>query len=257
MEHLIERLQDLEKRLQRGAILFLDYDGTLIPIARRPELAALAPDMKGLLRSLAGRFKVAIISGRSLFDLEKLVGVRGIYYVGNHGLEISGPGVKFVQREAGRTSPAIAEICRKLERGLEKIDGAIIENKGLTASLHYREVKRKQIADMREIFEEIVKPYAISEVIRVTHGKKVFEIKPNIKWDKGNAVLWIIEAVDPKKELVPVYIGDDRTDEDAFLALKNRGITILVSEKPKESHAKFFLRDVKEVKMFLKKLVKL
>lgn len=256
MEHVLCHLQELEKRLKKGAIIFLDYDGTLTPIVKRPELAVLHPDTRRLLRFLARHFKVVIISGRSLSDVKRLVKLKSVYYVGNHGLEISGPKLKLVKHEAKCVRPVIAEICGKLQKGL-KIDGVIIEDKELTASIHYRTVKQKQIMNLKKIFGEIVKPYATSEVIKVTHGKKVFEIKPNVEWDKGKAVLWIIGVIDPKGKLTPIYLGDDRTDEDAFLALKNWGITVLVSEKPKKSHAKLFLRNMKEVKIFLMSLLKM
>ncbi len=108
---------------------------------------------------------------------------------------------------------------------------------------------------LKGIFEEVVGPHIDAGEVRVTQGKKVFEVRPNVEWDKGKAALRIIELVDPKKELMPFYIGDDRTDEDAFLALGDKGITILVSGELKESHAKFFLKNVREVETFLRKLI--
>ena len=110
---------------------------------------------------------------------------------------------------------------------------------------------------MNRIFEKIVKPCVASGSIKVTVGKKVLEIRPNLNWDKGKAVLWIINIIDPKKKLTTVYIGDDQTDEDAFLALNSRGITVLVSGKRKRSKAKFFLRNIGEVKTFLEHLTEI
>lgn len=243
----------LGKRLERPFLL-LDYDGTLTPIVERPELAALPPAMRGVLKSVSARHKVTIVSGRSLPDIRKLVGIKGVYYVGNHGLEISGPGVKFVQPQALRARPTIAQLCGKLRKWLKGIEGAIVENKGLTASVHYRLVARRELRDLKKIFKEVVKPHVDSGEIRVTQGKKVFEIRPNIEWDKGKAMLWVIDVIDPEKKLTPIYMGDDQTDEDAFSALKERGITVLVSGERKKSNAKFFLRDVGEVKTFLEKL---
>ncbi len=234
--------------------MLLDYDGTLTPIVKSPELAALPSNTRKLLRSLVRHFKVAIISGRSLADVKRLVKLKGVHYVGNHGLEISGPKAKLVKREAKRTRPVIAEICGKLREMLERIEGVIVEDKGLTASVHYRLVRRELLVDLKKIFEWVVKPYIASGAIRVTRGKKIFEIKPSIEWDKGKAVLWIINVIDPKGKLTPIYMGDDQTDEDAFLALKHRGITVLISEKPKKTHAKFFLKNVDEVETFLRKL---
>lgn len=257
MKHLLDQLQKLRKNLRTGAILLLDYDGTIVPIAKRPELALLPQDTKKLLKSLSNRFKVVIISGRSLSSVKGLVGLRGVYYVGNHGFEINGPNVNVVKQEAKRTRPVISDICRKLREKIGKIEGVVLEDKKLTASVHYRLVTGEKLGNFKKIFEGMIKPYVKLGKIRVTEGKKVFEIRPNIEWDKGKAALWIINMVDPKKELTPVYIGDDQTDEDAFFALKDRGITILVSEEPKKSHAKFFLRNVGEVKIFLGKMAQM
>ncbi len=254
MKHLLSQLHEIEK-LKGRAILFLDYDGTLTPIVKSPKLAVLPANTRKLLESLVKHFKVVIISGRSLADVKGSIKLEGIYYVGNHGLEISGPKVKLVKRGAKRASPAITKICRELREGLIKIEGAFVEDKGLSASLHYRLVRPGQIVHLKRNFERIVKPYTASGAIKVTHGKKIFEIRPNVEWDKGKATLWIIDIVDPGRELTPIYIGDDQTDEDAFLALKNKGITVLISEKPRKTHAKFFLRNVDEVKIFLKALL--
>ncbi|MEW6592881.1 MAG: trehalose-phosphatase, partial [Candidatus Hadarchaeota archaeon] len=179
----------------------------------------------------------------------------GIYYVGNHGLEISGPKTRLVMSQAERMRPTIHRICRELKIRLRGIEGAIIEDKGVTASVHYRLVSQRKIEVLKGAFRGVVKHYVRLGMVKVTTGKKVFEIRPNVEWDKGRAVLWIINVVDPKKKLIPLYFGDDQTDEDAFSALKDKGITVLLSKKRKKSHAKFFLRDVGEVKVFLERLV--
>lgn len=253
MEHLLSHLR-LES-LRRGAMLLFDYDGTLTPIVERPELAVLNPDMKRLFKSLDKRFKVAIISGRSLADIKKLVGLKGIYYAGNHGFEISGPRVYLVNPEAERVAPVMAEICNKLRAKAASIKGIIVENKGLTASVHYRLVRPGRFGALRKAFNKIVKPSIDAGIVKVTRGKKVLEIRPNVEWDKGKAVLWLVDVINPPGGTSIFYVGDDRTDEDAFLALKDKAITILVSKKPKKSHAKFFLKNVREVGIFLKKLV--
>ena len=257
MKHVFILLNSWNKSISPRVLLLLDFDGTLAPVARRPELATLSRDTRRLLRALARRYKVGVISGRPLVDIKRLVGLRELYYSGNHGFEISGAGIQLVKPQAKRARPLITKLCGELSGELGNIKGVIIENKELTASVHYRLVEQGKIKNMRKILERTAKPYIDSGAVKVAHGKKVFEIMPNIDWDKGKAVLWIMNVVDPEGKLVPVYIGDDRTDEDAFLALKKRGITILVSEKPKKSHAKFFLRNVNEVRMFLRALLKM
>ena len=249
MKHL---LKHLDKIKNKKLILLLDYDGTLTPIVSRPELAVLSDDMRDVLKRIAKRYPLAIISGRSLDDVRDMVNVDGIYYAGNHGFEISNDR-KLMHPEAEKTKPVIAEICERMQEKLGYIKGSIVENKGVTASVHYRMVSDDDFIEMEKIFNEVIVPYVEKGGIKITHGKKVFEIRPNIEWDKGKAVEFVIDAIGKKG--TPVYIGDDRTDEDAFTALKDKGITVLVSEKIKETNAEYYLRNVDEVKSFLEGLL--
>lgn len=256
MEHLLSGWRKLEKRLTSGRLLLLlDYDGTLTPIIGRPEKATLSADVRRLLSRLLKHYPTAIISGRSLKDIRKLVGLRKIYYAGNHGLEIDGPGLKLVEPVAKKMASTVSKICGDLKSELGNIDGVIVEDKGLTASIHYRLVAPGKLGDLKRIFTKITKPYLSAGRIKIVRGKKVLEIRPNIDWDKGKAVLWIIEALKLKGRALPVYLGDDITDEDAFRALRIKGITILVSKAPRKSNAEYFLRDVDEVEVFLRKLI--
>ncbi len=254
MNHLFDRWAEVSRGLRNPLLLF-DYDGTLTPIVSRPELAVLSTEMKELLMLASKRYRLGIISGRSLHDVRKFVGLRGIYYAGNHGFEVRGPGVNLVKSEAREVRPFLSELCRKLRKELAPIRGVLIEDKGLTVSLHYRLVPREDVGKVKKTLRETAEPYLRSGHLRITHGKKVLEIRPNIDWDKGKAVLWLWRVLDPKRELKPVYVGDDRTDEDAFIALKEKGITILVSRRWKNSAAKFFVRNVSEVGEFIRRLL--
>ncbi|MFQ6129399.1 MAG: trehalose-phosphatase [Candidatus Hadarchaeaceae archaeon] len=257
MEYLFNRWEEVERALAPGALLLLDYDGTLTPIVERPELAILSSDMKELLKGVSRHYTLGIISGRSLADVRRIVGLGGIYYAGNHGFEISGPNVELVKPEAERVRPILVKLCEELRGKLGNIKGAIVEDKGSTVSVHYRLVAEEEFEHLKNIFEKAVGPHIDSGVVKVTQGKKVFEIRPNVEWDKGKAVLWISGVVDPKGKLMPIYLGDDRTDEDAFSALKEKGVTILVSEGPVESNAKYFVKNVDEVKIFFERLINL
>lgn len=254
MKYLFDYWEEIKMSFERGIILLTDYDGTLTPIVDKPELALLSEDTRVLLREISGQYPIAIISGRSLADIKDLVGVDGIYYAGNHGLEISGPGLDLKKPEADRTRPLIAKICNQLQDVLGHIEGAIVENKGLTASVHYRLVSDVDFYRLENVFKKVIHPYLSTGKIRMNSGKKVFEIRPNLGWNKGKAARWMIDSVAHQKDSLPIYIGDDRTDEDAFAALKDHGITILVSEKIKSSNAEYFLRNVGEVRVFLEKL---
>jgi len=258
MEYLYDRWGEVQKALAPGALLLFDYDGTLTPIVEKPEFAHLSEDMRDLLTRASQDYVLGIISGRPLKEVKKLVNLRGIYYSGNHGFEVEGPAVKLVKREAEQARPILKKICDELKGKLDRVEGAIVEDKGLTASVHYRLVAPKDLEKLKKTFEGTLKPHVDSGNVKITHGKKVFEIRPNVEWDKGKAVLWLIDIIKPPKDIPPVYVGDDRTDEDAFLALKNKNaITILVSDEAKRSNASYFVKGVDEVKTLLEKLINL
>jgi alpha,alpha-trehalase len=238
--------------------LFLDYDGTLTPIVKTPQQAVLSKTRRAALSkiALAPHITLAVISGRMISDLKKRVGLKGIYYAGNHGFEIQGPRVNITHRKALSAKPLLRKIKAELKKSLKGIRGMIIEDKILTLSLHYRLVKARDFRTICRLFPKIVAPYKKTNKIRITHGKKVFEIRPNIAWDKGKAVLWFLKKIAKKSKAIPVYIGDDTTDEDAFKVLKRKGVTIRVG-KTRKTHAQQHLRNVNAVYKFLESLVKI
>lgn len=235
--------------------LFLDYDGTLTPIVKRPGMAQLSAPRRSLLKRLARspHFAVAIVSGRMLPDVKKKVGIKGFYYVGNHGFEIAGPKLKFTHPKARTAKPILRRIKNGLLRRLKGIKGVIIEDKVLTMSLHYRLVRQRDLEKVKITFHALTQPHLKNKKIRITHGKKVFEIRPNARWDKGRAVLWLLKKRVKGRKVTPVYIGDDTTDEDAFRALGKRGITIHVG-RAKQTLARRRLNDVQGVYRFLSRL---
>lgn len=261
MKSLLKNWAGVEKRIRRSGhvLLFLDYDGTLTPIVRRPEKALLSPSTGKLLEKLRAdpRYTLAVISGRSLRDVRKLVGLRGIVYAGNHGLELAGPKIRYINPHAKRARPLLARIARRLRRELGAVPGAAVENKGLTLTIHFRGVKAGERQLVGMIFDGITRPYRRKRKIRVARGKCVFEVRPPVKWNKGTMVLWILkrtEAIRKGEEILPVYLGDDLTDEDAFQALSGRGITVLVGDPNPLSRAGYRLSGVREVRTFLRKL---
>ncbi|MFH1347913.1 MAG: trehalose-phosphatase [Candidatus Margulisiibacteriota bacterium] len=237
----------------KDLFIFLDYDGTLTPIVNKPHQAKLSSARRSFLKKFSQlpHVKLIIISGRMLSDLKKRVGIPNIYYAGNHGFEISGPGTKLVHPKARSAKPVLKKLGSLLVGKLKSIKGVLVEDKILTLSVHYRLVTKKDLPKVEEIFQEIIRPYLKTKMIRVSHGKKVFEVRPNIKWDKGQAVLWFLNKKAKGKKVFPVYIGDDTTDEDAFKALKNRGSTFRVGRTTKTC-AEHFLKDVDQVYMLLR-----
>lgn len=234
--------------------LLLDYDGTLTEIASTPEQATLPPSTRSLLRVLSHRprMTVAVISGRSLNELRRLVMVRDLIYIGNHGLEMWQNG-----RQAGLILPqcsqeAVARIRSQLATLVAEIPGALVEDKGLSVSLHYRLVPQRLERHLMGAFAREIAPLLHSSGLTVLHGKKVIELRPRVNWTKGHAARWVMKQI-RRRSVLPIYIGDDVTDEDAFRAL-TEGITIRVGPRA-GSKARYYVRDVKEVTALLGWLV--
>jgi trehalose-phosphatase len=206
--------------------VFLDYDGTLVPIRGRPELARLTVERRDELALLGKELFVGIVSGRPLAQLRRMVGLPGLVYVGNHGLEIWASGRTWVHPEAARAKRKIARAVSAIKSGACDFPGIFVENKGLTASVHFRQVPARHHAPLRAIVADEVRRSRGDLVL--SRGKKVFEIRPNIPWDKGRGVLELLRRPRGLRAFFPVYIGDDQTDEDAFRALRDRGMTIRV-----------------------------
>ncbi len=249
-----EKRDELWARVgNRRVAVFLDYDGTLTPIVGRPELAVLSEEMRETLAALSQRCPVMVISGRDRGDVERLVGLKGLVYAGCHGFDIAGPeGPGLSHLEASGYAPIVAQAARDLERELAPIPGIIVENKTYAVAVHFRLAGTEDIGRVEHIVDGVV---ARNPQLRKTGGKKVFELRPNMDWDKGKAVLWLLDALDlDTAEVVPLYIGDDVTDQDAFDALHGKGLSILVAQDPQATRADYRLADPAEVGRFLEEL---
>jgi alpha,alpha-trehalase len=235
--------------------VFLDYDGTLTPIVARPDLALLSEEMRAVLRALAARCSVAVISGRDLADVRRLVGLDNLVYAGSHGFDICGPDGRRIQHQGGAAFTAAAERATQMLRpALAAIQGALVEPKRFAVAVHYRQVPE---ADVPQIEAEIDRVIAAVPELRRTDGKKVFELRPRFDWNKGKAVLWLLDALGQNgSDILPFYLGDDLTDEDAFVALRRQGVTIFVGQ-PGPTAALYVLADSGEVGAFLSKLTRL
>ena len=237
-------LDNLEELSMNDIFLFLDYDGTLTPIVDRPDEACLSDDMRDILLSLSRFVPIAIISGRALSDVMERVGIRDLVYAGNHGAEIWTGRRRAVSHNIAEERVLLEELLAGLRDGLAAIPGAILEDKGITASMHFRLVGAHDQGRLFDVFWKAVKGY--ENAFRITSGKKVLEIRPTRAWDKGKAVLWIWEKLGEGK--TPLYIGDDSTDGDAFRAVKGSGISVCIGNNP---GADYFLKNQSEVKSFL------
>ena len=300
--------------------MFLDYDGTLTPIVRDPDAALLSARARAAVRALACLFPTAIVSGRARDKVEAFVQLPELYYAGSHGMDIVGPREKWGDGEstaagdaAGDAStptttttatlafrpaqdwaPIMDALHARLAAGVAPVPGATVEHNTFCVSVHYRNVARSRWDDVATIVSDAV---AATPGVRASRGRKVLEIKPEIDWDKGAALSHLLDALGlggggggdtsttTADDVLPIYIGDDTTDEDAFKLLARRGgrsvvdgddatdatpsssttpltdadrvrggVGVLVTSRPKPSAASYSLRDPGEVLVFLSRL---
>ena len=208
-------------------IVFLDFDGTLTPIVPRPNRARLSRPVRKTLRKLVCQLPVVVISGRTLTDLRQRVGVPGVCYVGHHGLSCfeTGKGVTWL------TAPPHRSLVRRWLQALriaaEGIDGAFVEDKGVTVALHDRLVKPKQRARLRRRARRVLAPWIAQGSVSLLQGRRVLEARSSRAGDKGTAVSTLLRRPWARHR-VPVYFGDDHTDFDAFSVVHDRGLAIRI-----------------------------
>ena len=248
---------EISKRLEgKRPALFLDYDGTLTPIVSRPELAVLSDNSRSILDRLAASFPTAIISGRGRDDVERLVGLPDLAYAGSHGFDIVGPGGAAVGHAvADWIEPVMGRVAEMVKPQLEGIDGTLVEEKRFSIAVHYRLADEASVPRVESIIDEAV---ASDARLKKAYGKKVFEVRPDVDWDKGKALLFLVEALGlDGPDVVPFYIGDDVTDEDAFEVLRECGIGVLVSETPRPTAATYWVQAPWEVYALFERLLSL
>ncbi|MFB6140397.1 MAG: trehalose-phosphatase [Halosimplex sp.] len=231
-----------------GVVCCLDFDGTLAPIVDDPDAAAMPDPVRERVTDLAdcAAVDLAVVSGRELADLRERVGVDGVAYAGNHGLELRYDGREVVNPRAERRRDAVDRVCESLEGRLAHVPGVEVENKSLTATVHVRRVPDGRVAEVdRTVRDTVEEVMATGPALEIRDGKAIREIRPAVDWDKGRAVERLVdEAPD---DWLPLYVGDDTTDEDAFGALRDADgrLGVLVGER--ETAADYRLEDVRDV----------
>ncbi|UCH44676.1 MAG: bifunctional alpha,alpha-trehalose-phosphate synthase (UDP-forming)/trehalose-phosphatase [Nitrospiraceae bacterium] len=240
-KYLLNHLSDIPKE---DLFLFLDYDGTLTPIVDSPERAIIDEDTLMLIRKLQGIMPVAIVTGRSLNNIMDIIKIGNLVYAGNHGAEIWDGNKLVIDQQIADSREMLNIMIAQLKATLSPIQGLIIEDKGITASIHFRMVSPHDICRVHDVFWAIAERH--KEMFTITSGKKVFEIRPHGMWNKGDAVKWIWGNIGENR--LPLYIGDDLTDEDAFKAIRGKGIGVSVE---KSEEADYYMKTQDEVKAFL------
>jgi alpha,alpha-trehalase len=253
----LRRLREIAAALEgRTPAVFLDYDGTLTPIVDRPEDALLPPEARRAVEHLAARCPVAVVSGRDLDDVRALVGVDGISYLGSHGFDILTPDGSRHQK-AREHLPALEAAEADIRPALEAIPGSRLERKRFAIALHYRQVSGDATAEVEAAVDRAA---AGHPELRKTGGKKVFELRPAVDWDKGKAARWLLGVLGlDGGDVLALYIGDDETDEDAFRAIRDRGLGIVVrgESDQRPTAARYQLGHPGEVARFLDELASL
>ncbi|MFA5146836.1 MAG: trehalose-phosphatase [Candidatus Omnitrophota bacterium] len=262
MKYFFDEWDALKEMLKKDRIfLFLDFDGTLTPIADTPGQAVLPKKTKELLKALSGngQFRVAIVSGRALDDVREKVGLDGLIYVGNHGLEVYDSRLRSRWMMPPRVKKMFAEIRDRLNETFAETEGVLIEDKEFTISLHYR-LAHLEDAVINGMFDKATSPYRAEGKIDIVAGKKVFEVLPAGVGRKGKAVVDIFLQEHPAANhmsAIPVYIGDDETDETAFEETNDKkGITIRVGAGNRTA-ASYYVNDTEEVVKLLGMILKI
>lgn len=248
----------LKKRIQsaKRILLILDFDGTLTKIAKTPQGVVLKKNTKNFLTVLSKspRYKLAVVSGRSLKNLKSFFRIRNCIYAGNHGLELKGGKLllPLQARKARKLKALVWLLGEKLKEDFSKVSGILIEDKNYTLSLHHRNVPREYAPFFKQEVDRFRKQYSHWPLIW-KKGKKVWDVRPGINWDKGNIVLHLSKHY---PDALPIIIGDDVTDEDMFKALKHQAVTIRVGRSSR-STAMHYLKSTKSVGRFLEVLCQL
>ncbi|MBS3803210.1 MAG: trehalose-phosphatase [Oleiphilaceae bacterium] len=246
LDHLDEILSDQ----QREVAVFLDYDGTLTPIVDHPDHAILSDSMRATLNRLSGLCEVAVLSGRNLDDVREKVAIPRLWYAGSHGFDIAGPeGQRHQHEDSQRFLESLDQVEQQARRRLAAIEGCLVERKRFSLAIHYRQVAPAEVPEVQAVTDELLKA---RDDLRLTAGKKIFELRPDIEWDKGYALNWLMQSRGLHRDrFKPLYIGDDLTDEDAFREIANDGVGILVAPEVSSTRAAYQLQDTDAVEAFL------
>lgn len=247
---------DLTRQISDKTVaVFCDYDGALTPIVDRPEDAHIPPATLEALEALAALTVVGIVSGRDLVDVMGMVPTERVWFSGSHGFDVRRPdGTREESPEGAAALPALAAAEEQLAERLGATDGAWAERKRFAIAVHYRATPDDQVAGLEAIVADIATSH---DGLRMTGGKKIFELRPDIDWHKGKAVRWLIEAagLDPVDTLA-LFIGDDVTDEDGFAEVRSRGVGVVVGTEERYTAAHLRVDDSDATRQLLEDLAR-
>lgn len=258
MSELPDGLQAVDAVAARRPAVFFDFDGTLSDIVDDPGAAQLSAGAAEALTSLAAQCPVGVLSGRDLADVRQRIGLPGIWYAGSHGFEMTGPdGAHHQNEEAAAAIPVLERAAAGLREQLGQITGVVVEHKRFGVAVHYRNAARDRVGEVLAT----VRAAGQRSTLRVTTGREVIELRPNVDWDKGKTLCWVLDHVSDAESapLTPVYLGDDITDEDAFDAVRDDGVAIVVrhnEDGDRATAAQYALDSPQRVVVFTERLAR-
>ncbi len=253
------RTVEHDLRKASAVLLALDFDGTLASIVEHPDKATLPGSTAAILKVLAQKpgYKVAVVSGRAVANVKGRIGIEGLIYCGNHGLEVEIEGRLWMAPGAESASEAVQEAWKALDEKLGALHGVVLENKGLSISVHYRQAPAEIKQTCLRLCGQVLEPLVAMHKVNMVNGKEVLEVQPALPWDKG-ACLRYLAKLSFSTDLQPgvcVFLGDDTFDEPAFRAVSDMGgIGIVIGEKA-DTAAAFHLPSTTSVEIFLSRLV--
>jgi len=251
MDLIIKSIKNVKK-----IHLFLDYDGTLVVFQNQPNKVKTPANVHQLLQKISenSKFDIIIITGRKLNEVKSLLNIENISIAAVHGLHMQlADETQIVMDVAKKAKPSIKHIKNELINEFHQENDILIEDKEFTIAFHYRNVLKEKINTVQEKFIQIIDNNK-NNAMEIVKGDKVFEVRP-IGWNKGNAVDYFLNKQERNIKSLPIYIGDDATDEDAFKYLKKKGITIYVkNDSDLITHALYWLQNPDDVIKFLQKI---
>jgi hypothetical protein len=241
----------------RRPAVFFDFDGTLSQIVDQPSEATLVPGAAKALHTLAAHYPVAVLSGRDLADIHDRVGIPGLWYAGSHGFEMVGPdGTHHSNEAAAQAIPVLECAASELTERLSAINGVAVEHKRYAVAVHYRNAAPEAAGTVTAAVHDVGRRSGL----KVTAGRKVAELRPDVDWDKGKTLEWIAARVAGQEPLSAIFIGDDLTDEDGFDSVLHDGVGIVVrhtEDGDRPTAARYCLDDPNQVREFIERLVEL